>query len=75
MSDSGLIPHGFATLVLQDMYREQMDIHAAKAQEAIFLSERLERIVADQKTAAERATSIMETLSHLNKETINAQSQ
>jgi hypothetical protein len=52
----------YAGDVLRRAYREQMDRHAAKAAEAAELRARLERVEADQKTAAERATSIMETL-------------
>lgn len=52
----------YAGDVLRSAYREQMDRHASLAARATDLRNTLERIEADQRTAAERATSIMETL-------------
>ena len=52
----------FAGDVLRDEYRRQMDEHARLARQADTLRDDLERIVARQRTAADRATSIMETL-------------
>jgi regulator of replication initiation timing len=63
MNVNKLIPDVFAGDVLRREYRRQMDDHAMLAAEAESLRERLEHVEARQKTAAERATSIMETLS------------
>ena len=52
----------YAGDILRDAYRRQMDLHASLAGEANRLREDLERVEADQRTAALRATSIMETL-------------
>jgi hypothetical protein len=52
----------YAGDILRNEYRHQMDRHARKAEEAAELRDRLERVEAQQRTAAERATSIMETL-------------
>jgi hypothetical protein len=59
---SALNPDVFAGDILRKHYREQMDIHASKAREAAELRDSLESVEAQQRTAAERATSIMETL-------------
>lgn len=52
----------FAGDVLRDAYRYQMDEHARLARQAAELRDDLERVEARQRTAADRATSIMETL-------------
>lgn len=57
-----LNPDVFAGDVLRDEYRRQMDDHARLANEAARMRDTLERIEAKQRTAAERATSLMETL-------------
>jgi hypothetical protein len=59
---SKLNPDVFAGAVLRRAYREQMDIHATKAREAETLRAELERVEADRRTAADCATSLMETL-------------
>lgn len=48
--------------VLREAYRYQMDEHARLARYANDLRNDLEQVEARQRTAAERATSIMETL-------------
>jgi exonuclease I len=57
-----LNPDVFAGDILREQYRWQMDEHARLAQRAREMRDDLERIEAKQRTAAERATSIMETL-------------
>ncbi len=52
----------YAGDVLRKAYRSQMDEHASLAKQAASLRDDLERTEARQRTAAERATSIMETL-------------
>ena len=59
---SGLNQDVFAGDVLRKEYRRQMDEHARLARYASELRSDLERVEADQRTAADRATSIMETL-------------
>ena len=57
-----LNPDAYAYIVLQDEYRRNMDEHAMMQDRASDLRRQLERTEANAKTAAERATSIMETL-------------
>jgi hypothetical protein len=57
-----LNPDVFAGDILRNHYRQQMDEHARLARQARELRDDLERVEAQQRTAAERATSIMETL-------------
>lgn len=59
---SELNPDVFAGDVLRNEYRRQMDEHARLARAAQDLRSELERIEACQRTAADRATSLMETL-------------
>lgn len=66
-SDAGLVerqlnPDVFAGDILRDHYREQMDTHARWAERVRELHDKIEHAKAKQRTAAERATSIMETL-------------
>jgi primosomal protein N'' len=58
-----LNPDVYAGDVLRREYRYQMDMHADYARRAAALRSELEGVVARQKTAAERATSIMQTIS------------
>jgi hypothetical protein len=57
-----LNPDVFAGDILRSQYRQEMDEHARLARHARELRDDLERVEARQRTAAERATSIMETL-------------
>jgi hypothetical protein len=57
-----LNPDVYAGDVLRREYRYQMDVHADYAKRIAELRSELEGVEAKQKTAAERATSIMETL-------------
>ena len=59
---SDLNPDVFAGDILRAAYRAEMDEHARLARYAADLRDDLERIEAKQRTAAERATSLMETL-------------
>ncbi len=57
-----LNPDVYAGDILRSAYRSQMDLHSQLARTASELRDDLERIEARRRTAAERAASLMETL-------------
>jgi hypothetical protein len=58
----GLNADAYAFILLQREYRDQMDLHASLRAEEREVQDCLERVRAKALTAAERATSIMETM-------------